>query len=251
MRLLTRFFAELGRMGFFLWNVIAWMWRRVPDGQQVLEHSHKIGVQSLPVVVVVSGFVGFTMTIVGHTIFREFGGQDMIGVFVGLSCLREFGPILAGAMLAAKPGTDITASIATMRVKQQIDALEVMAVNPYWYLMAPRFAAFMLVTPAIIIFAVFSSIMAGCLVSMLQLGVSPGVFLADASRFSSMTDFSNGMIKGLIFATLVCWISAYCGFHSEPGPSGVSKAINRAVVLEAALIVVVNYFLTEVMYGYN
>jgi phospholipid/cholesterol/gamma-HCH transport system permease protein len=241
--------AEIGRIGAFFVNVLVWLFRRLPDGREVLNQMMIIGVQTVPVLVFVCAFVGSNVALVGFSIFKQFGGQGLLGVYVGVSCFREMAPIIAGAMLAAKPGTDVAATIATMRVKEQIDALEVMAVNPYWFLMVPRFIAFMLVTPALIIFADFACVAAGYLVAVYQLGVNGGTFLNDMAQYTSTQDIVNGMIKGMVFALLTFIISCYSGFTSKPGPKGVSQAINRAVVIIASSVVLVDYFLTEIMYG--
>ncbi|MBC7543679.1 MAG: ABC transporter permease [Candidatus Sericytochromatia bacterium] len=241
--------GEIGRIGFFFLKVMQWLFIRLPDGREVISQMIKIGVESVPVVVFVCIFVGSNVALVGYSIFKEFGGQGLLGIYVGVSCIREMGPIICGAMLAAKPGTDVAATIATMRVKQQIDALEVMAVNPYWYLMVPRFIAFMFVTPALIIFADFASVSAGYCVAVFQLGVNPGNFMADLAQYTTTQDIVNGMIKGMVFAVLTFTVSCYAGFHSKPGPKGVSEAINRSVVIIASSVVLLDYFLTEIMYG--
>lgn len=244
-----RFLAEIGRMGFFFLSVLRWLVTRWPDGREVLAQMVKIGVESLPVVIFVCIFVGSNVALVGYSIFKQFGGQGLLGIYVSVSCFREMAPIIAGAMLAAKPGTDVAATIATMRVKEQIDALEVMAVNPFWYLMVPRFIAFMLMAPILIIFADFASVAAGYVVAVYQLGVNSGTFMQDVAQYTTVQDLVNGMIKGMVFAFLAFVVSCYSGYHSKPGPKGVSQAINRAVVIIASSVVILDYFLTEIMYG--
>lgn len=215
----------------------------------VLEQMYLIGVKTLPVLAAVCIFVGSNVAIVGFNIFKQFGGQDLIGTYVGLSCIREMAPILVGAIMAAKPGTDISATIATMRVKEQIDALEVMAVDPFWFLLMPRVIAFMLVSPILVIFSDFFCVASAYLVSVYQLKVNSGKFITDMIAYLEVLDFFKGMAKGFISSVLVCIISCYYGYNSAAGPKGVSKAINISVVLESSLIVIVNYFLTEIMYG--
>lgn len=215
----------------------------------VIQQMFDIGIKTLPVLSAVCIFVGTSIAVVGFNIFKGFGGQDLIGTFVGLSCVREMAPILVGAMMAAKPGTDISATIATMRVKEQIDALEVMAVDPMWFLIVPRMLAFVFVAPILVIFADFFTVAAAYAVSIFQLKVNSGKFMDDIITYLEVLDFFKGMLKGLISSFLVCIISCYYGYNSAPGPKGVSRAINVSVVLESSLIVVVNYFLTELLYG--
>lgn len=239
----------VGGIATFWAAVLVSMVRRPPDPRMVLEQMYRIGVQSFVVITAICAFVGSNVVLVGYYAFAQFGGQDMVGAYSGLSCLRELAPIIVGAMMAAKPGTEMTATIATMRVKEQIDALEVMAVNPHWYLMVPRFIAFVLVAPCLIIFADFFSIVAGWLVAVFQLGVNSGTFVADVVRFLTFTDLIYSMVKGMIFAVMTCVVACYFGYTSGPGPQGVSRAINQSVVTIATLIVVLNYFLSEWMFG--
>lgn len=240
--------AGMGRWAAFCSRIVRWMAVRPPAGS-VIEQMVAIGLRSFPVVAAISVFVGTNVVLVGFYTFKQFGGQDLVGAYAGLSCLRELAPVIVGTMMAAKPGTEMTATLATMRVKEQIDALEVMAVNPYWYLMAPRVIAFILVAPALIVFADVLSVLAGGGVAIYQLGVNPGAFVSQLLNYVSFRDVVMGMGKGLVFAVMTCFIACYFGFRSEPGPQGVSRAINRAVVAIATLIVVANYFLSQAMFG--
>lgn len=243
------FLATLGKMNIFVTKMLRVLLTTKLPLNVVLEQMYLIGVKTLPVLAAVCIFVGSNVAIVGYNIFKQFGGQDLIGTYVGLSCIREMAPILVGAIMAAKPGTDISATIATMRVKEQIDALEVMAVDPFWFLILPRMVAFILVSPILVIFSDFLCVGSGYLVSVFQLKVNAGKFIDDMVTYLQVADFFKGMVKGFVSSTLVCIISCFFGYYSAPGPKGVSKAINVSVVLESSLIVIVNYFLTELMYG--
>lgn len=241
--------GEVGAIIRFWGQILRWIFVRPPDPRLVLDQMYRIGIESFPVIMAICAFVGSNIVLVGYYAFQRFGGQDMVGAYSGLMCLREFAPIIVGAMMAAKPGTDMTATIATMRIKEQIDALEVMAVNPFWYLMVPRYLAFVLVAPALILFAAIAAIAAGYLVAVYQLGVNSGTFLADVTRYLAFKDLMAALIKGCTFATLTCVVATYYGFHSAPGPQGVSRAINRTVVVIATLIVILNYFLSSALFG--
>ncbi len=241
--------AAIGHWVRFSFKIVASGLTRRPDPRLVLEQMIKIGLESFPVIMAICVFVGSNVVLVGYFVFKRFGGQDMVGAYSGLMCLREMAPIIVGAMMAAKPGTDMTATIATMRIKEQIDALEVMAVNPFWFLMLPRFVAFVLVAPALIVFAAMTAIFSGYLVAVFQLGVNGGAFVADVTRYLQYSDLIAAMVKGCSFAILTCLVACFFGYHSAPGPSGVSQAINRTVVVIATLIVIINYFMSEVLFG--
>jgi phospholipid/cholesterol/gamma-HCH transport system permease protein len=238
----------LGRMGSFAAKVALWFSTSRPYFGEVLRQSVRIGVNSCGIICLILFFIGANVALVGHTIFRQFGGQNLIGIYVGLSCVVGLAPIIVGAMLGAKPGTEIAATIASMRVKEQIDALEVMAVNPFWYLIVPRLLAYLLVTPPLMAFAYMASVAGGYVAGVYQLGNNPGAFLADVVRFLSVSDLIKGMVRAEVFAIVTCLVSCFYGYYSAPGPAGVSRAINLAVVVGSTSIIVINYFLTEMMY---
>jgi phospholipid/cholesterol/gamma-HCH transport system permease protein len=240
--------TTLGRMGQFGLKTLSWMVSQRPILAEVLEQSVRIGVNTVGIMSCILFFVGANVALVGESSFKQFGGQDLLGIYVGLTCIIGMAPLIVGAMLACKPGTEITATIASMRVKEQIDALEVMAVNPYWFLVVPRFLAYLLVTPALVVFAYFSSVAGGYMAAVLQIGHNPGTFMADVLRFLSVQDIINGMVRAEVFAVVICLTSCFYGYHSAPGPAGVSRAINLAVVVGCTTIIVINYFLTEIMY---
>lgn len=240
--------ALLGRMGGFVAEILHWLVARRPLVSEILIQSVRIGVHTVGILCCVLFFIGANVALVGYAIFKQFGAQEMIGIYVGLSSVIGLAPLIVGAMLGAKPGTEIAATIASMRVKEQIDALEVMAVNPYWYLIVPRLIAFLIVTPALVAFAIFACIAGGYVASVYQLGVNPGIFMADVVRFLTFSDLWKGLIRAEVFALIACGVSCFYGYYSAPGPAGVSRAINLAVVVVSTAIVVVNYFLTELMY---
>lgn len=238
----------LGKMATFGAKVVHSLLTQRPFASEVIHQCYRIGVQTVGILSVILFFIGANVSLVGYATFQEFGGQNMIGIYVGLSCVVGLAPIIVGAMLGAKPGTEISAAIASMRVNQQIDALEVMAVNPFWYLMVPRFLAYLIVTPGLVVFAYASSVLGGYVVAVYQLGVNPGTFMGDVLSYLTLSDLWKGIIRAEIFAVVVCLMSCYYGFNSAPGPAGVSRAINWAVVIGSTSIIVLNYFLTEIMY---
>lgn len=240
--------ALLGQMGAFVGETCHWLVARRPSFHEVMHQSVRIGVHTVGILCCVLFFIGANVALVGHAIFKQFGAQEMIGIYVGLSSVIGLAPLIVGAMLGAKPGTEIAATIASMRVKEQIDALEVMAVNPYWYLIVPRLLAFLIVTPALVGFAIFACIAGGYVAAVYQLGVNPGIFMADVVRFLTASDIWKGLIRAEIFALIACGLSCFYGYYSAPGPAGVSRAINLAVVMVSTAIVIANYFLTELMY---
>jgi phospholipid/cholesterol/gamma-HCH transport system permease protein len=172
----------------------------------------------------------------------------MVGVFVGLSCVREMGPVGAAAMVAAKCGTDMAARLGTMRVKQQIDAMEVMAVNPFWLLVVPKVIATIIVLPLLVVLTDFFSLLAGYVVAVLQLKINSGLYWSSIAQYLRMSDVWKGMIKGGVIGAIVSLVSCYCGYTATGGAEGVGRATNRAVVISCVLGIVANYFLSSVMF---
>lgn len=248
MKQLTQFITGLGELGFFTLRMFRTLFAGPPDAALVRDNMYKIGVETLPVLLAVCVFIGTNTALLGYHIFKSFGGQGFLGAYVGLSCVRELAPILTGAMLAAKPGTDIAATIATMRVKEQIDALEVMSVDPFRFLIVPRLIAFVFCAPLLVLFGACASLAAGYFVAVFQLKMNSGMFLNDVRTYVTLADILNGMLKGMFFAVVGCILSTYFGYTSQPGPKGVSRAINLSVVTIASFLVIFNFFLTALIY---
>jgi phospholipid/cholesterol/gamma-HCH transport system permease protein len=221
----------------------------LPSWRVLMDELTSIGFGSLAVVTCISIFVGMNISLQGYYTFKQVGAQDMIGVFVGLSCVREMGPVGAAAMVAAKCGTDMAARIGTMRVKQQIDALEVMAVNPIWLLVVPKVLAMIIVLPLLVVLTDYFSLLAGYFVAVIHLKVNAGLYWSGIADYLSMADIWKGMIKGAVLGAIISFISCYCGFTAYGGAEGVGRATNRAVVFSCVLGIVANYFLSEVMFS--
>jgi phospholipid/cholesterol/gamma-HCH transport system permease protein len=240
--------AGVGRLGFFTTTLASWIVASRPYTEGVFEAAFAIGLRTVAILCAVLFFIGANVSLVGYTNFAHFGGQNMTGIYVGLSCVIGLAPLIVGAMLGAKPGTEIASTIASMRVREQIDALEVMAVNPFWFLIVPRVLAYLIVTPPLVVFAYFASVAGGYVAGVFQLGLNPGTFYADLIRYLNVWDLWKGIFRAEIFAIVVCLISCYNGYYSQPGPAGVSRAINLSVVIGSTAIIIINYFLTELMY---
>lgn len=222
---------------------------RPPPPGRTLEEAYRIGVQSLPVLAIISVFVGTNLALQGYNAFLPIGGQRLVGTFVALAGVREMAPIIAASMVAAKAGTEMASQIAVMRTRDQIDALEVMAVNPHWYLVTPRFLAIVLVMPALTVLSVGITLFASWLVATQQLGQNGTEFLSLVREAIAARDLFAGILKAGVFGAIICLMSCFCGFRSDRGPEGVGRATNAAVVISAVVCVSVNYLVSQVMYG--
>jgi phospholipid/cholesterol/gamma-HCH transport system permease protein len=246
---MTAFPAAVGRYALFVGRFLQAVRHHGVPWSAVLREAHRIGIRSLPILLVIASFIGTNLALQGWAAFEPLGGQRMVGMFVSVAGVRELAPIIAAAMVAAKAGTEMASQLGVMRIREEIDALEVMAVNPLAYLIAPRLLGIMLVLPALTIIATFVMIATGMAVAVWQLGLGPHDFLTFAADGVRPLDFVHGQVKGLLFGGIICTVSCWYGFHCEDGPEGVGRATNRAVVTSAVVVVLCNYFLSEVMYG--
>ena len=173
----------------------------------------------------------------------------MVGMFVSMAGVREICPLLAGVMVAAKTGTEMTAKLAVMRTREQIDALEVMAVNPYAELVTPSFFAVLICLPALTLIGLMVSLGSAYGVSVWQLGVSPGEYSDYVWSNISRLDLLNAVVKSLVYAVVISTVSGYFGFFSKRGPRGVGEATNSAVVTMCIVCIGATYLLTALFYG--
>lgn len=241
-------FGSIGRFGFFVATFLSASVRNPPPWGRIVEEAYKIGVFSLPILLIISTFVGNNLALQGYKAFEPFGGQSLVGMFVARAGVREMAPIMVAAMVASKAGTEMASQIAVMKIRDQVDALEVMAINPYWYLVTPRFFGIILVLPALTIISIFTLLSASYLVSVYQLGLNSSEWLALAAQNVTLWDFAACSVKSVVFGVIICLVSCYCGFTTKPGPSGVGQATNAAVVLSAMLCAVLNYLLSEMLF---
>lgn len=243
------FFSVTGRLLLFFLRTMKTVLTTVPDHKELVRQMVEIGLQSIPVLAATSVFIGMNVAIQGYSTFLRFGGENMLGVFTGMTLIRELCPAIAAAIITAKAGTRMAASIGLMRIKEQIDALEVMAVDPFHFIVAPRFLAAVIMFPFLVLISDAIAIGASYMVAVLQLGLDPGAFWNFTIRYIHISDIINGMIKGLVFGMLIGVMCCYFGFVAEKGPEGVGRATNKAVVFTGMVLILVNLALSELMYS--
>ena len=246
---MTGTLAGIGRYGLWLVDLgRAIMRHGLPSGQTLAE-AFKIGIKSLPILLIISAFVGTNLALQGYNAFKPLGGQRLVGMFVALAGVRELAPIIAAAMIAAKAGTEMASHIGVMKIREQVDALEVMAVNPLAYLVAPRMIGILLMLPALTIIAIFVMLCASYGVCIFQLGMNGHEFIQFAQESIEPIDFLYGALKAMFFGAIICTVSCYFGFNCGKGPEGVGQATNRAVVTSSVTCIALNYFISELLYG--
>ena len=239
--------GEMGRMMVFLLSTIAWMLRPPFRFLQVLKQIHFIGVKSLFVILLTGAFTGMVLGLQGYYSLRKFGAEGLLGSAVALSIIRELGPVLSALMVTGRAGSAMTAEIGIMRITEQIDALDTMAVNPMQYLIAPKVLASVLVMPLLCSIFDIIGIYGGYLVGVDLLGVSSGAYTSSMESSVEWKDVYGGYLKALSFGVIVSWVCTYKGYNTTMSAEGLGTATTEAVVLSSVLILIWDYFLTSVL----
>ena len=207
------------------------------------------GVLSLLIILVSGLFVGMVLGLQGYDILQRFGSADALGIMVALSLLRELGPVVAALLFASRAGSAVTAEIGLMKTTEQLQAMDMMAVNPLARVVAPRFWGGVISMP--LLAAMFSAmgIFGGWLIGVVAIGVDDGAFW---SQMRDSVDFRydvlNGVIKSFVFGVAVSWIAVFEGYDCHPTAEGVSRAITRTVVYSALAILALDFVLTSFMF---
>lgn len=246
--LLDFLFEEFGRFAFFLMESVRDLFSPKFYFTNFIDEMNTIGSRSLPVIFPVAAFIGMNLCVEGYVIFKKFGAQDLVGMFVAVANIRELSPMIAGLIAGAKAGTQMAARIGTMRISRQIDALEVMGVNPYPYMILPRILAGILVMPFLVIVTYFVSTLSAYLVAVFQLHLNGSAFMDLVFANITIQDMLKGMVKGSVFGAIVTTVSCYSGYTASGGARGVGVATNLAVVRMSTTIVFVNIVLTQMMF---
>jgi phospholipid/cholesterol/gamma-HCH transport system permease protein len=242
-----QFVREMGRMMVFLLSTLSWMVRPPFRVLQLLKQMHFIGVKSLFVIVLTGSFTGMVLGLQGYYSLRKFGAEGLLGSAVALSMIRELGPVLSALMVTGRAGSAMTAEIGIMRITEQIDALETMAINPMQYLVAPKVLAGILVMPLLASMFDLIGIYGGYLVGVELLGVSAGAYTGSMESSVEWKDVYGGFLKAVSFGLIVSWVCTYKGYHTAMSAEGLGKATTEAVVLSSVLILIWDYFLTSVL----
>lgn len=204
----------------------------------------EIGINSLPVVLITAVFTGMVLALQSYTGFKRFGAEGLVGSVVALSMTRELGPVLCALIVTGRAGASMAAELGTMRVTEQIDALETLAANPVKYLIVPRFLSGLVMMPALVIVTDIVGIMGGYFVTVTLLGASSTSYLNATWDFLEGADIYNGLIKAAFFGAAFSLISCYKGYYTRGGAEGVGKATIGAVVLSSMTILISDYFLS-------
>lgn len=241
-------FEDIGKTGVFLGSALFWTFVPPLKVGRVIKQISFIGVKSSLIVILTGAFTGMVLTLQTYYGMETFGATALLGPTVALALIRELGPVISALMVTGRAGSALAAEIGIMRISEQIDALEVMALNPFRYLIVPNLLAGIISFPLLASIFNMAGIFGGYVVAVQLLGVSEGGFFGEMVNYLDMKDIRIGLYKSLSFGLIVTWISCYKGFNTSYGAEGVSKATTEAVVTSSVLILVWDYFLTSVLF---
>lgn len=244
-----RFFARLGRGHLFLGYVLLGLPSLILRFSLVVVQMWSVGVRSLLIILVSGTFVGMVLGLQGYNTLVRFGAEESLGVVVALALLRELGPVIAALLFAGRAGSALTAEIGLMKATEQLDGMEMMAVDPLKRVVAPRFLAGVVSTP--LLAALFSAVgvLGGFFVGVGLLGVDEGAFWSQMQATVDLSeDIVNGVLKSLVFGVVVSWIAVFEGFDAVPTSEGVGSATTRTVVHSSLAVLGLDFILTALMF---
>jgi phospholipid/cholesterol/gamma-HCH transport system permease protein len=240
---------RIGNMGIFLVKAFSFSVTPPIKLSLILRKIEFIGFQSMSVILLTGAFTGMVLGYQGYSSLSRFGSEAFLGPMVGLALIKEMGPVISALMVTGRAGSSVTAEIGIMRISEQIDALELMGLNPYRYLVVPTFIAAVISMPLLTAIFDVIGIFGGYLIGVKLLGMSSGVYFGEMISYVNMSDVNEGLFKSLNFGILIAWVCSfngyYTGYYTGYGAEGVSRATTQAVVMTSVLILVWDYFLTS------
>lgn len=208
----------------------------------------RVGVDSIPVVALTALFTGMVLALQTYNGFARFNATSLVGTVVALSLVRELAPVLTALMIAGRIGSSMAAEIGSMRVTDQIDALEAMATDPMHYLVVPRVGATTLMLPPLTALANGIGIWGGYLVAVRLLGANPVVYWDRSFQYLDRNDLVSGLVKAAVFGLVLGVVGCSKGYHTTGGAEGVGRSTTAAVVVASLAVLLSDFFLTKLLF---
>ena len=244
-----KFFKSFNKISVFLYKTFKYSFTPKWYFRDIFNQSFKIGYLSLPIIGMTAIFTGGALAIQIYIGSSRWSVTDTVPTIVVIGIARELGPVLTALMIAGKIASSISAELGTMRVTEQIDAIKTLSVNPYKYLVAPRFLACLISLPFLTLIFDILGIFGGYLVSITSLKFNAYSYIIKTYDFMKLADFTSGIIKSIVFGIIIGIIGCYYGYNSNKGAEGVGRATVNSVVISSILIFVFNYILTNTFFS--
>ena len=234
--------ADLGGISVLAWQIVRWAARPPFRLANLFAQLDFVGVGSTFIVTLTGTFTGMVFAQQSSRAFEIFGAESLVGPTVGLTVTRELAPVFTALMVTMRAGSAMCTELGTMRVTEQVDALETMAVNPIQYLLVPRVLAGLLMVPMLTLLFDMAGLAGGFFISVEVKGISAGTWMARTQQWLDPEDVWEGVIKAAVFGFTMALIACYKGFNASGGAKGVGKATTEAMVTGALSIFILDYF---------
>lgn len=217
----------------------------------VFEQMVFMGAKSIGIVFFVTFFTGVVLAMQSAYQLSQFGATIYVASLVSISLCRELGPVLTALVIAGRIGAAITAEIGSMKVSEQIEALETMAINPVRYLMVPKLLSLLVMLPCLTVIGDYSGMVGGYLVGVFNLKINSTLYIQTSLKFLDLKDIYTGLSKSFVFAAIIALVGCYQGLKTRGGAVGVGQATTRSVVVSFILIIIADCLLTGIYYFSN
>ncbi len=245
MKPIKEFFTNLGHLHVFMGRFFAGLVKPPYDLAEIAKHMYELGVKTMPIVSVTGIIIGLVLALQSQPVLARFGAESFLPAMVSLSVVRELGPVLTALIFAGRVSSGIGAELGSMRVTEQIDAMEVSAINPFKFLVVTRVAATTFILPILTTYVIFLAII-GCYIAILLISpMSPALYIGAVVDSIKFADFLPGVGKTIFFGFLVGIVGAFKGFNAENGTEGVGQASTTAVVYSSLCILLTDTVLVK------
>mgnify|MGYP001554532071 CR=1 FL=1 len=240
--------VQAGQCLLFLFRMLAGLRLRGEQILSILQQTYLIGARSLVIIMICGFFVGMVLSLQAINALEQFGASDQVSLLVGKSLFRELGPVLTALLFAGRAGTSITAEIGLMKATNQIEAMELMAIDPVQRIALPRFAAGVISVPLLTAMFNALAILGSVVFAIGVIGLDAGIYWSKLQTGVDFgKDFLGGVYKSIVFGGIVSLIAVYFGYSARPTGAGVGTATTNTVVLSSVLILVFDFIMTSYM----
>jgi phospholipid/cholesterol/gamma-HCH transport system permease protein len=247
-RVFIRLAEQTGLWFTMLWRTIAWACRPPFEVNEWFRQMVRVGFDSIPVVFLTAMFTGMVLSLQTYTGLQRVHAENFVGSIVALAMLRELSPVLCGLMVTGRVGSSMAAEIGTMRVTEQLDALEALATDPVQYLFVPRVIAGMTMLPLLVLLGDRLGIYGGYLVAVKLMHANPVVYQENTYQFVKLNDIYSGLIKAAAFGLILTLTGCVRGYYTTGGAEGVGRSTTTAVVSASLIILLSDFFLTKILF---
>lgn len=241
-------FNHAGYTVNMMFEAFYWLRSLIKRRRVIFEQLYICGVQSLPVTLIVGVFTGMILSFQTGIVFKDYHLEDYLGLVVLVSMCKEIGPFMTAFILAGRIGSAMAAEIGTMKVSEEIDALNVMSINPVDFLVMPRMLALALIAPILTAYANVLGVIGGAVVAKHQIGVDYSIYFTNVINYMSLNNLTliyGGLFKGMVFGVIIAAVGCANGLKATNGAEGVGAAARKTVVDAFLLILMFNYFMSS------